>query len=419
VEEALGFVKQSLQALSMHSDWKQLQKELTGEPGSAENAKSEQPTLPRLPLAGKSEQSSLQAGWMERPFGLREELRGHEDDVRGVLATDSGNTLVTTSYDGTVRCWRASGAHGYDQTAVLTGHEGFVAPMALLPSGELATGGSDKAIRLWGRISSPSGTERACLTGHELQITALAVLNSGELLSASQDKAIRVWDPQSDFSCKNVLSGGGSSVLCLLPLSDGGFLSGGADKLIHRWDSALQQIGSYSGHGDSVRSLATFQDVGFLSASHDLTARLWAFSGEVLTEFKGHSALVYTARTLPSGSILTASEDCTAKVWSTEGECLHTLTHPKCVWHAEPLPSNDFVTACGDNVGRVWTQSEERVDPTGVSKSNLDEALQKKKQEGESTPSDVPMEDSSVLQRPGKKDGEVRFAPSVHNAIVA
>jgi hypothetical protein len=97
VEEALGLVKQSLQALGTHSEWKQLQKELTGEPGSAESAKSEQPTLPRLPLAGKSQQSSRQAGWMERPFGLREELRGHEDDVRGVLATDSGNTLVTTS----------------------------------------------------------------------------------------------------------------------------------------------------------------------------------------------------------------------------------------------------------------------------------------------------------------------------------
>lgn len=349
---------------------------------------------------------------METPFRLRGELRGHEDDVRQIAVAEEGSLILTSSYDGTVRAWRAGGAaHELQQECVLAGHKGFVAPLCVTPSPycELISGGSDQLVRLWGNVSNLSGSMRISLSGHELQVTALTVLPSGDLLSASQDKTIRVWDAGCDTpACKAILSGGESSVLCLLALPDGGFLSGGADKLIRRWSASLEQTGTYTGHGDSVRSLALLEGVGFISASHDLTARLWTFDGQVLSEFKGHSALVYTARVLPSGSIVTASEDCTAKVWSTDGACLQTLTHPKCVWHAEPLPNNDIVTACGDNVARLWTQAEDRVDPTGVAQSNLDDALRKKQHDGETTPSDVPMEDSSVLQRPGKRDGETK-----------
>ena len=79
-------------------------------------------------------------------FKLSVELTGHTNDVRVVssYALDGNEAIITASRDGTARVWAKTGdVLEYDVAKILTGHNGPVTAVCIMPADE--TVGTDKS----------------------------------------------------------------------------------------------------------------------------------------------------------------------------------------------------------------------------------------------------------------------------------
>ncbi|EPY53749.1 F-box/WD repeat protein Pop1 [Schizosaccharomyces cryophilus OY26] len=124
------------------------------------------------------------------PYHLRT-LRGHTDSIREVAC--EGDTIVSASYDGTVRVWRAStGACLH----VLRGHVGRVYSVAIDSSGKRCmSAGLDAKIRIW---DTETGELIQVLNGHSSLVSQVTLKNDFLVsASASPDNSLRVWDTKS------------------------------------------------------------------------------------------------------------------------------------------------------------------------------------------------------------------------------
>ncbi|KAG2294470.1 hypothetical protein Bca52824_041139 [Brassica carinata] len=301
-------------------------------------------------------------------YKLRCELRGHDDDVRGIcVCTDEH--IATSSRDRTIRVWSlgSDDKRKYSASKILLGHTSFVGPLASIPpseeypEGRLVSGSMDTSVLVWNLVN---GEVVQSLKGHKMQVTGVT-LDDEDIVSSSVDHFSNTWLVESWEAHQ-------SPVQAVLKLPSGELISGSSDTTLKLWKgkqvyellpgmqvnlavpSFLSNFFSTKRRCNTVRGLAVMPDLGFLSASHDGSIRLWALSGEVLLEMVGHTSIVYSVDAHASGLIVSGSEDRHAKIWK-DGVCVQSLEHPGCVWDAKFLESGDIVTACSDGVARVWT----------------------------------------------------------------
>ncbi|KAJ7355927.1 WD40-repeat-containing domain protein [Mycena albidolilacea] len=116
-------------------------------------------------------------------------LEGHDHAVRALAAR--GRTLVSGSYDCTVRVWDlVTGACKW----ILVGHTQKVYSVVLDPPRHQACSGSmDGTVRIW---DLKTGRCAHTLTGHT-SLVGLLGLSPRTLVSAAADSTLRVWDPES------------------------------------------------------------------------------------------------------------------------------------------------------------------------------------------------------------------------------
>ncbi|CAN6819950.1 phospholipase A-2-activating protein-like [Brassica napus] len=286
-------------------------------------------------------------------YKLRCELRGHDDDVRGIcVCTDEH--IATSSRDRTIRVWSlgSDDKRKYSASKILLGHTSFVGPLASIPpseeypEGRLVSGSMDTSVLVWNLVN---GEVVQSLKGHKMQVTGVT-LDDEDIVSSSVDQTLRRW---RNGQLVESWEAHQSPVQAVLKLPSGELISGSSDTTLKLWKGKTS-LRTFTGHADTVRGLAVMPDLGFLSASHDGSIRLWALSGEVLLEMVGHTSIVYSVDAHASGLIVSGSEDRHAKIWK-DGVCVQSLEHPGCVWDAKFLESGDIVTACSDGVARVWT----------------------------------------------------------------
>ncbi|KAF7325383.1 WD40 repeat-like protein [Mycena venus] len=115
-------------------------------------------------------------------------LEGHDHAVRALAAR--GRTLVSGSYDCTVRVWDlVTGACKW----ILVGHTQKVYSVVLDPPRHQACSGSmDGTVRIW---DLKTGRCAHTLTGHT-SLVGLLGLSPRTLVSAAADSTLRVWDPR-------------------------------------------------------------------------------------------------------------------------------------------------------------------------------------------------------------------------------
>ncbi|CAB75991.2 cullin 1 adaptor protein Pop1 [Schizosaccharomyces pombe] len=131
------------------------------------------------------------------PFYIRT-LRGHTDSVREVACL--GDLIVSASYDGTLRVWKASTGVCLH---VLRGHVGRVYSVTINPSRQQCiSAGTDAKIRIW---NLESGELLQTLHGHS-NLVSQVTFNQNILVSASAppDTSLRVWDLNTG-SCRDIL----------------------------------------------------------------------------------------------------------------------------------------------------------------------------------------------------------------------
>ncbi|KAK2832048.1 hypothetical protein FQN49_006903 [Arthroderma sp. PD_2] len=152
-------------------------------------------------------------------------MAGHTHSVRAIAA--HGDTLVSGSYDCTVRVWKISTG---EAVHCLQGHSFKVYSVVLDHERNRCISGSmDHMVKIW---SLDTGAVLYNLEGHT-SLVGLLDLNAGRLVSAAADFTLRIWDPENG-QCKNTLTAHTNAITCFQ--HDGQKVISGSDRTLKMWN---------------------------------------------------------------------------------------------------------------------------------------------------------------------------------------
>ncbi|KAF7546324.1 hypothetical protein G7046_g9332 [Stylonectria norvegica] len=180
----------------------------------------------RLPEVGSRRyiQTGPPALESDCPYFIRV-LTGHTHSVRAISAY--GDTLVSGSYDSTVRVWRISTG---ESLHVLHGHSQKVYSVVLDHERNRCISGSmDSLVKIW---DLATGACLHTLEGHSL-LVGLLDLRDERLVSAAADSTLRIWDPENG-KCRNTLMAHTGAITCFQ--HDGRKVISGSEKTVKMWD---------------------------------------------------------------------------------------------------------------------------------------------------------------------------------------
>ncbi|KAK6136802.1 hypothetical protein DH2020_029450 [Rehmannia glutinosa] len=362
-----------------------------------------------------------------KEYQLRCQLRGHEDDARGICIC--GNAGIATS--------------SRDRTVSFVGPLAWIPPNEEFPEGGIISGGMDTLVLVW---NLATGEKVQMLKGHKLQVTGIA-LDGSDIVSVSVDCTLRRWRGGQEVEA---WEGHKAAIQAIVKLPSGELVTGSSDMTLKLW-KGKSCTHTFLGHTDTVRGVAVMPNLGILSASHDgyayvlsrllglltvgyhcynklhvlifisddmmntqISIRLWALSGELLLEMVGHTSIVYSVDAHVSGLIVSSSEDCSAKIWK-DGVCVQSIEHPGCVWGAKFLENGDIVTACSDGIVRIWTLNDDKIADAVELDSFASQLSQYKIKSWGLKLEDLPGLDA--LKTPGSSDGQTKVVREGDNGV--
>ncbi|KAF9252618.1 hypothetical protein DTO006G1_8770 [Penicillium roqueforti] len=178
----------------------------------------------KLPQPGDEEYFPPAQSDEECPY-LIHVLAGHQHSVRATAA--HGDTLVSGSYDSTVRVWKVSTGESLHR---LEGHRYKVYNVSLDHERNRCISGSmDNMVKIW---SLDTGALLYNLEGHS-SLVGLLDLKDDLLVSAAADSMLKVWNPANGH-CQHTLSGHTSAVTSFQ--HDGQKVISGSDGEVKLWD---------------------------------------------------------------------------------------------------------------------------------------------------------------------------------------
>ncbi|KAF9635527.1 hypothetical protein BFW01_g6422 [Lasiodiplodia theobromae] len=160
----------------------------------------------------------------ENPYFIRA-LTGHHHSVRAIAA--HGDTLVSGSYDTSVRVWKISTGEVLHR---LNGHTQKVYSVVLDHARNRCISGSmDNLVKVW---SLETGACLFNLEGHT-SLVGLLDLSHERLVSAAADSTLRIWDPENG-QCKATLTAHTGAITCFQ--HDGQKVISGSDRTLKMWN---------------------------------------------------------------------------------------------------------------------------------------------------------------------------------------
>jgi F-box and WD-40 domain protein CDC4 len=152
-------------------------------------------------------------------------LKGHQHSVRAIAA--HGDTVVSGSYDCTVRTWEISTG---EMVHEFQGHTQKVYCVALDHERNRCMSGSmDMLIKIW---CLSTGNLLYNLEGHSSLVGVLS-LRGDFLVSGSADSTLRIWNPENG-ECKHILTEHKSAITCVT--QDDQRLVAGGDGSVKMWN---------------------------------------------------------------------------------------------------------------------------------------------------------------------------------------
>ncbi len=286
-------------------------------------------------------------------------LTGHEHYAIGVAISPDNQTLVSCSYDKTIKLWHLENGH---LLGTLKGHQRWVSAIAISPNGQiLASASLDNTVKLWHIGSGELLREIPTPSGY---ILSLAFSLDGKILAGGCfDSTIQLWDPQSGQRI-NFLSGHSGYIESIAFSADGATLASGGgydDHTIKLWDIPSGSLKTtFWGHEASVRSVAISPDeTKLISGSEDKTIKIWEIGTEKLVyNLVNQSSWVQAIAINPNGQIFASGDrNNTIKLWSLyQGKQLCSL-----LWHSGPITSLAFspdgtrlASSSWDKTIKIW-----------------------------------------------------------------
>lgn len=169
-------------------------------------------------------QTGAPANDRDNPYFIRA-LTGHHHSVRAIAA--HGDTLVSGSYDTSVRVWKISTGEVLHR---LNGHTQKVYSVVLDHARNRCISGSmDNLVKVW---SLETGACLFNLEGHT-SLVGLLDLSHERLVSAAADSTLRIWDPENG-QCKATLTAHTGAITCFQ--HDGQKVISGSDRTLKMWN---------------------------------------------------------------------------------------------------------------------------------------------------------------------------------------
>ncbi|KAJ8687853.1 hypothetical protein QAD02_023648 [Eretmocerus hayati] len=349
-------------------------------------------------------------------YKLSCELLNHTGDVRALDVAADGS-FVSTSRDKTAILWKCSPDGNVTENIVMIGHTNYVVSVCVMnptqkhPKGLIITGGNDQHI-----LTYIPGELQPLFKVKEHQNTVCCLSTShvepNSFLSSSWDVTAKLWCV-NDSGCpeqKLTYIGHSAAVWSVVDLPNGSVVTGSADKTVIVYCRNSTILHKLEGHTDCVRAIASIKENEFLTCANDAVIKHWsAVTGDCLGNFYGHNNYIYSISAIHEGNLAVSSgEDKTLRVWC-QGEVAQIIELPaQSIWCVKFLPNEDIVCGSSDGIVRIFSASPDRqADSATIQK--FEEAVAHSQKSTEEQLGLKNVSDPSVLQQPGKKDGETKL----------
>lgn len=125
------------------------------------------------------------------------------DGISSLTWSPTANHLVSTNWDGGVRCWEVQESQGQVRALpkAQVNHESNAPVLASAFSADgstVFTAGADKAVRMWSLGQQPPNGVPQQIGAHEAPVRSVAFISSTNMIvSAGWDKKLKFWDARS------------------------------------------------------------------------------------------------------------------------------------------------------------------------------------------------------------------------------
>ncbi|MEO0768934.1 MAG: pentapeptide repeat-containing protein [Cyanobacteria bacterium J06649_4] len=281
---------------------------------SLKNATKEPTPVSAVTEVAASEQDNLT---LAKTLSMASQIWAVETHIQA----DGDVLAVGGDIAGSIKVW--NGITG-EMLHTLSGHNDMVRTLALSNSGQRLVSGSGDGIKVW----QPQTGELLYSISAKPGAPIWSVdISSDEQTFVSSDYAgnVALWDLTSGeqiYRCHE-----GMPVWAVAIAPDGkSFFSGGSDRTIRQRDLATGQLmQTFVGHEDTVRAIAISPDGKTLaSGSWDSTVKLWNLTdGTLKSTLTGHSDRVVSLDISNDGKTLASSSvDSTLRLWDLPSSAL-------------------------------------------------------------------------------------------------
>ncbi|MEO6611255.1 MAG: PQQ-binding-like beta-propeller repeat protein [Chitinophagaceae bacterium] len=253
---------------------------------------------------------------------------GHTDNVVLINYSPDGKTVVTSSYDNTVKIWDArNGRLLYS----LEGHNSWARSASFSPDSKTMVTAWDSTAQIW-NVKTGKLLHTLKKEPNATMIVAGFSPDGKKIVTADENRDVIIWDGHTGAKL-NYTKGHTNDLNDAHFSPDSKFIvTTGRESLVNIWDAKNGELFfALEGHSPTADvEIASFNpDSKYLaSASSDHTVIIWdIYNAEISRRLEGHMGPVLDVNYSPDGNtIVTASEDNTAKIWDAKtGKLLHSL----------------------------------------------------------------------------------------------
>lgn len=281
-------------------------------------------------------------------------LTGHTDPVYAVEFSPDGKSIVTASFDKSLKIWNAEKR---ETVRTLNGHTGIILTLAISNDGKrIASGALDNTIKLWD-FATDKPTHN--LTGHSSQVYGVAFSPDGKLLaSASNDKTVRLWDMTTNKLLKTLSTQGGAVYTVAFSPDGKTLLTGSADRTVRLINVADgKEIRQFIGPEHAIYTVAFSPDGKTIAAAGvGLGSQRKIFLWDLETpktkqELPGHTDDVYHVQFNKKGTrLLSVGYSGSVNIWDlASSKSVFTTKLPSVTYGAAVSPDGTRIAVGANN----------------------------------------------------------------------